>query len=108
MGAVDWRSWANLAAHQPLLYGDLAMWDSYAFGRYGLFCRELRDILDYAGCHKVLFGTDNPLFNTIEPTRNWIQLLRDLPTHAPEGIRFTEEEIAAVLGGNAASILGLE
>ncbi len=108
MGAIDWRPWANLAAHQPNLYGDLAMWDSYAFGRYELFCRELRDILDYAGCHKVLFGTDNPLFNTVEPTGNWIQLLKELPANAPEGIRFTEEEIAAILGGNAASILGLE
>lgn len=108
MGAIDWRSWANLAAHQPNLYGDLAMWDSYAFGRYELFCRELRDILDYAGCHKVLFGTDNPLFNTVEPTRNWVRLLKELPARAPEGIRFTEEEIAAILGGNAASLLGLE
>jgi len=108
MGAIDWRSWANLAAHQPNLYGDLAMWDSYAFGRYELFCRELRDILDYAGCHKVLFGTDNPLFNTVEPTRNWVRLLKELPARAPEGITFTEEEIAAILGGNAASLLGLE
>jgi uncharacterized protein len=108
MGAIDWRSWANLAAFQPNLYGDLAMWDSYAVGHYELFCRELRDILDYAGCHKVLFGTDNPLFNTVEPTRNWIRLLKELPAAAPEGIRFTEEEITAILGGNAASILGLE
>jgi predicted TIM-barrel fold metal-dependent hydrolase len=107
MGAIDWRSWANLAAHQPNLYGDLAMWDAYAFGRYELFCRELRDILDYAGASKVLFGTDNPIFNTIEPTRNWIRLLKDLPSNAPKGISFTEAEIDAILGGNAASILGL-
>jgi predicted TIM-barrel fold metal-dependent hydrolase len=107
MGAVDWRSWANLAVHQPNLYGDLAMWDAHAFGHYELFCRELRDILDYVGVTKVLFGTDNPLFNTVEPTRNWIQLLKALPAKAPEGIKFTEEEIAAILGGNAASLLGL-
>jgi uncharacterized protein len=107
MGAVDWRSWANLAAHQPNLYGDLAMWDAHAFGHYELFCRELRDILDYAGMTKVLFGTDNPLFNTVEPTKNWIQLLKELPDKAPEGIKFTEEEVAAILGGNAASLLGL-
>jgi hypothetical protein len=106
MGAVEWRSWANLAGHQPNLYGDLAMWDSYAFGHYELFCRELRDILDYVGCAKVLFGTDNPLFNTVEPTRNWIRLLKELPVNAPQGIRFTEEEVAAILGGNAAFILG--
>jgi predicted TIM-barrel fold metal-dependent hydrolase len=107
MGAIDWRSWANLAAHQPNLFGDLAMWDLRAFSQYELFCRELRDILDYVGPNKVLFGTDNPIFNTIEPTRNWVQLLKDLPTHAPHGIKFTEDEVAAILGGNAAALLGL-
>jgi uncharacterized protein len=108
MGAIEWRSWANLAAHQPNLYGDLAMWDVHAFGHYELFCRELRDILDYAGSNKVLFGTDNPIYNTIEPTRNWIRLLKDLPANAPQGIKFTEEEVTAILGGNAAKILGLD
>ncbi|MCP4666101.1 MAG: amidohydrolase family protein, partial [Deltaproteobacteria bacterium] len=108
MGAIDWRSWANLAAHQPNLYGDLAMWDAYAFGNYELFCRELRDILDYAGVSKVLFGTDNPIFNTIEPTRNWVRLIKELPANAPAGIEFTEAEVKAILGGNAASLLGVE
>ena len=107
MGFINWRSWANLAAHQPNLYGDLAMWDVYAFGRYELFCRELRDILDYVGASKVLFGTDGPIFNTVELTRNRIQLLRELPLNAPKGIRFTEEEVEAILGNSAASILGL-
>jgi predicted TIM-barrel fold metal-dependent hydrolase len=108
MGMIDWRPWAALAAHQPNLYGDLAMWDSYAMGNYRLFCRELRDIIDYAGVSKVLFGTDNPIPTVIEPTKTWVQLIRDLPVKAPEGITFTEEEVEAILGGNAASMLGLE
>jgi uncharacterized protein len=108
MGAVNWRQWAALAAHQPNLYGDLAMWDTYAFGRYELFCRELRDILDYAGLSKVLFGTDNPIYSIIQPTSEWIKLIKDLPSKAPEGISFTEQEVAAILGGNASSLLGLQ
>ena len=108
MGAIDWRPWAALAAHQPNLYGDMAMWDSYAFGRYDLFCRELRDILDYAGASKVLFGTDNPVFNTVLPTRKWIQLLKDLPEHASPGTNFTEAEISGMLGDNAARLLGID
>lgn len=107
MGAINWRPWAALAAHQPNIYGDLAMWDSYAFGRYNLFCRELRDILDYTGASKVLFGTDNPIFNTVQPTRNWIQLIKNLPNNSPNGISFTEAEVVAILGGNAAAILNL-
>jgi predicted TIM-barrel fold metal-dependent hydrolase len=108
MGMINWRPWAALAAHQPNLYGDLAMWDSYAIGNYELFCRELRDLIDYAGVSKVLFGTDNPIPSIIEPTKTWVQLIRDLPVKAPSGLTFTEEEVEAILGGNAASILGLE
>jgi predicted TIM-barrel fold metal-dependent hydrolase len=56
----------------------------------------------------VLFGTDNPMPSIVEPTKNWIRLLKDLPAAAPEGITFTREEVDAVLGGNAAAILGLD
>lgn len=107
MGQMNWRPWAALACHQPNLYGDLAMWDGFAFGRYDLFCRELRDLIDCAGLSKVLFGTDNPVFSLVEPTANWIRLIRELPTRAPAGIRFTQAEVEAILGGNAAAMLGL-
>jgi predicted TIM-barrel fold metal-dependent hydrolase len=107
MGMVNWRPWAALATHQPNLYGDLAMWDAYAFGRYELFCRELRDLIDFVGVEKVLFGTDDPIAQVVRTTRDWIALIRDLPTKAPPGIRFTEEEVNAILGGNAVSLLGL-
>ena len=108
MGLINWRPWAALASHQPNLYGDLAMWDAFAFGRYDLFCRELRDLIDYTGVEKVLFGTDSPIFGIVEPAKNWVQLVKDLPANAPEGITFTKEEVAAILGGNAAKLLGLE
>jgi len=108
MGHVNWRPWAALAAHQPNLYGDLAMWDLTAFGRYELFCRELRDLMDFAGASKVLFGTDNPVFELITETKDWIQLLKDLPVKAPDGINFREDEVNAILGANAALLLGLE
>lgn len=104
---MNWRPWAALASHQPNLYGDLAMWDAFAFGHYELFCRELRDLMDYAGASKVLFGTDNPIFSIVVDTKEWIQLIKDLPSDAPAGIKFTEEEVNAILGGNAASLLGL-
>lgn len=107
MGAMNWRTWANLAAYQPTLYGDLAMWDMLAFGKYEFFCRELRDIIDFAGPSKVLFGTDGPVMTLLEPAVSMINLLKNLPKKAPNGIKFTKEEIDAILGGNAATILGL-
>jgi predicted TIM-barrel fold metal-dependent hydrolase len=108
MGLINWRPWAALASHQPTLYGDLAMWDVYALGNYNLFCRELRDLIDFAGVEKVLFGTDNPIFGIIEPTTHWVQAIKDLPKKAPDGITFTQEEVDAILGGNAARLLELD
>ena len=108
MGLINWRPWAALASHQPTLYGDLAMWDVFAVGHYDLFCRELRDLIDFAGVEKVLFGTDAPIFAIVEPVKTWVQLIKDLPKDAPQGITFTEEEVDAILGGNAVKLLGLE
>jgi len=108
MGQINWRPWAALAFFQPNLYGDLAAWDALAVGRYELFCRELRDLIDYVGVSKVLFGSDSPMVDLVVPTKKWIQLIRDLPANAPEGIEFSREEVDAILGGNAASLLGLK
>ena len=107
MGYINWRPWAALAAHQPNLYGDMAMWDLHAFKNYELFCRELRDMIDFTGVHKILFGTDDPVFRTVRRTKDWINLIKDLPEKAPAGITFTKAEVEAILGGNAANLLGL-
>jgi predicted TIM-barrel fold metal-dependent hydrolase len=108
MGQINWRPWAALASFHPNLYGDLAMWGPYAFGRFELFCRELRDIIDYAGYERVLFGSDSPIYDVILPIKDLIEKLKKLPKEAPPGIEFTKEEISAILGGNAAKMLGFE
>jgi len=107
MGYVNWRPWAGLALQQPTLYGDLAMWATLAFGQFEHFCHELRTIINCAGVSKVLFGTDDPIYNAVIPTKDFIKLLKDLPATAPAGCAFTDDEITAILGGNAASMLGL-
>ena len=38
---------------------------------------------------------------------DFIELMKELPQKAPEGINFTDEEINAILGGNATSIFDL-
>jgi len=107
MGQINWRPWAALAALYPNLYGDLAMWAPFAFGRFDLFCRELRDIIDYVGIEKILFGSDGPIYDIVLPVNDVIEKIRNLPNKAPNGIRFTEDEIDAILGGNAAKLLGI-
>lgn len=105
--APKWREWAALAAFYPNLYGDMAMWQAYAFGKYELFCRELRDLIDYAGLEKVMFASDGPIYDIVIPTKKYVQLIKNLPNDAPKGIKFTEEEVEAILGNNAAKLLGI-
>ena len=107
MGQINWRPWAALSALHPNLYGDLAMWGPFAFGKYELFCRELRDIIDYVGVEKVLFGSDSPVYDIVLPVEDLIEKIKKLPEEAPKGIKFTKEEIDAILGGNAAKLLNL-
>ncbi|MFW9865563.1 MAG: amidohydrolase family protein [Candidatus Thorarchaeota archaeon] len=102
-----WREWAALAAFYPNLYGDMAMWQAYAFGKFELFCRELRDLIDYAGLEKVMFASDGPVYDIVIPTKDYIQLIKNLPKDAPKGIKFTQKEVEAILGNNAAKVLGI-
>jgi hypothetical protein len=38
---------------------------------------------------------------------DWVQMIKDLPHKPPEGISFKEEEVSAVLGGNAKKLLNI-
>ena len=107
MNYFNWRPWAALAAVQPTLYGDLAMWDNLAYKNYGLFCRELRTILDFLGPHKVLLGSDGPIHTLLKPIKTWVDIIRNLPEEAPDGISFTRAEVDLILGGNAMRILNI-
>ncbi|MBN2397925.1 MAG: amidohydrolase [Deltaproteobacteria bacterium] len=105
MGQYWWRDWAGLAYVQPHLYGDTAEWQTLAKRNFPLFRRELREVIDKAGCDKVLFGTDGPIFDPTIPAGEYIRILRSLTDGAPDGIHFAKEEIDAILGGNAERIL---
>jgi predicted TIM-barrel fold metal-dependent hydrolase len=106
-GYINWRPWAALAAFQSTMYGDLAVWDNLAFKNYELFCRELRTAIDLVGPNKILFGSDAPIQTLLYPIKTMVKFIYDLPEKAPAGIRFTQEEVELILGGNARSILGL-
>jgi predicted TIM-barrel fold metal-dependent hydrolase len=55
----------------------------------------------------VLWGTDDPFENYTVPTDRFIRMMKDLPDKAPRGYEFSREEVALMLGGNAARLLGL-
>jgi len=86
---------------------DVSAWQDVANANYLKFCQVLRHALDRMGPNRVLFGTDNPFVAALMSTRTYADIIRDLPQKAPEGINFTEAEVNAILGENAARILSL-
>jgi predicted TIM-barrel fold metal-dependent hydrolase len=105
MGHFWWREWVGLAFYQPNLFGDLAEWQILAKRNFSLFCKELREIIDICGAEKILFGTDGPMFEPLVPVKEWINMLKSLPGRLADGVSFSQQEIDAILGGNAQRIL---
>jgi hypothetical protein len=81
---------------------DVSAWQDVAKFNFRKFCTVLRQALDRLGKDRVLFGTDNPFVSALMSTKEYADLIKGLPQNAPEGIAFTEDEVNAILGGNAA------
>ncbi len=96
-----------MARIHPNLYGDLAGFQTLARRDYRRFCQILRSYIDVAGVKKILWATDDPVYNIMIPTKEYVKIIRNLPQNAPDGITFTEEEVNAILGENARRVLGL-
>ncbi|MBN2284735.1 MAG: amidohydrolase [Deltaproteobacteria bacterium] len=103
-----WHQLVNLiAAKATTFYADFSGMQVLARRNFGEFCHMLRAAFDEAGAEKFLWGTDNPILENVIPVKDWLQMVRELPENAPDGLVFTKEEIEAVLGGNARKILNI-
>jgi len=89
------------------IMADIAGWQIAATRNFPLFCRALRDLMDFTEPERLLFGSDSPSFRSIMPNKDWVTLIKDLPKKAAPGITFKEEEITALLGGNTRTLLKL-
>ena len=72
---------------------------------YGQFCHILRRYLDEFGKERVMFGTDAPLLERAASSKDWVDIIKSLPDKAPAPYHFTEEEVSAILEGNARRVL---
>jgi predicted TIM-barrel fold metal-dependent hydrolase len=74
----------------------------------GRFRQILREIIDDVGVEQVLFASDAPAFEPLVSNRRWVDILSALSDDSSDGIKFTEKEVEAILGGNAAKIFNFE
>jgi len=107
MGHITWQDWCEVAYFKRNVYGDLSEWQILAAGRYDWFCRTLREMIDLAGVDRIFFAADGPYMELVVSNTKWVQMIRDLPAKAPQGIRFSQDEVDAILGGNAKRLLGI-
>lgn len=106
--SFGWREGLfHMAGTKANLMVDISGWQPTAARNPKEFCHTLRRALDSFGSERVLFGTDGPYYQAIMPDKEFINLIQNLPEKAPDGLKFTREEIDAVLGGNAKRLLGL-
>ncbi len=106
-GILGYQQMLSIMITKLNILSDISAWQLLAVKNYSLFCRSLREFMDFAGCERIYFGSDSPSFRSIMSNTDWVQLLKDLPRVAPDGINFKEEEMMAVLGGNAQKLLNL-
>jgi len=65
-------------------------------------------LLDSVPWQRVLFGSDYPFLKLLINQERWVKAFTEIPDSVKEqGIEFAYEEIAGIMGGNAAKILGL-
>lgn len=103
-----WRTVMYMARVHPNFHGDLAGFQTLAATEPVAFCKILREMIDIAGAHKILWASDDPNYDELGiKTKSWIDLVRDLPHNAPEGLSFTQEEIELIIGGNARRIMDI-
>ena len=104
-GFEFWRDLIALGKVSDNVMCDFCAWQRNAKDNYGQFCYILRKFLDEFGTERVMFGTDAPILEDFMSSKEWVEMVRDLPQKAPPSFRFTEEEVSALLDGNARRLL---
>jgi predicted TIM-barrel fold metal-dependent hydrolase len=89
------------------VYLDLSWWQR-RLPRPLEFYKALRTLLDSVPWQRVLFGSDYPFLKLLINQERWVKAFTEIPDSVKEqGIEFKDEEIAGIMGSNAAKILGL-
>ena len=105
-GLEWWRDLIALGQKRSNLMTDCTAWQPTLVGTYGRFCHVLRRFFNEMGTDRVMFGTDAPFFEHMLSCKQWVKAIEDLPRKSSEGVSFTEEEVYAILHGNAARVFG--
>ena len=103
-----WQEAAGIASVCPNVYLDISGWQPVARLRPLEFYSTLRSIISTVGASRVLWGSDYPALRLLMSESLWAKAITAPPQVAVNhGISFSQEEVAAIMGENAAKLLGL-
>lgn len=111
-GATWWWDEAVAVARAGIdTYLELSSWQQFAYADEESFVRRLGAALSALGEGKLLFGSDHisgPRVRGSAGYLRWLDWFRDLPATARKhGVQITEDQVDAMLGGNAERCLRL-
>lgn len=110
-GLIWWHDAVAIALNKPNVFVDLSAWEPRLRNPRELYT-TFRLMLDWLGEGKVMWGSDWPMFRVFRRLvtyTGWVKAFTEPPEWVREaGITFSDSEITAFMGGNAARILGLE
>lgn len=105
LGFSYWRDLIALGKVRENVMCDFCAWQETAKENYGQFCYILRRFLDEFGAERIMFGTDAPPVETVISSKEWVEIVKALPHDSPKDYPFADEEVAALLDGNARRLL---
>ena len=90
------------------VYLDISGWQPMAKLRPLEFYSTLRSLIDTVGAKRIMWGSDYPALRLLMPEADWAKAIGEPAEAAQEkGISFSQEEVAAIMGDNAARLLNL-
>lgn len=103
-----WREALNIAFWKPNVVLELSMWQWAYLQDPREFVATLARMKATIGIERIVFASDLPGLRAAMSLRTWVEVFQQLPALAKQhGFDLSEADVQAIMGGNAARILGL-
>lgn len=103
-----WIDALAIAREKPNIVLEISLWQTVYKDDPKGFVLALDRMRHEIGIERMVFGSVFPGPRSVMPLKEWTGAIKRLPSLGAEyGVRFDDEDVDAILGGNSARILGL-